>query len=48
MIQLSKQEYERKSKDELIDDLFEKIIENEKLKRELRKYKNPNTPPSTN
>lgn len=46
MIRLSKPDYEKKSKDELIDELFEKIIENEKLKRELRKYKNPNTPPS--
>jgi hypothetical protein len=55
MIQLKKQDFDKKSKDELIDELFEKIIENEKLKEdkealenELRKYKNSNTPPSAN
>ena len=46
MIRLDKQDYLEKSKDELIEDLFEKIRENEKLKRRLRKYENPHTPPS--
>ena len=46
MIRLEKQDYLGKSKDELIEDLFEKIRENEKLKRKLRKYENPHTPPS--
>lgn len=41
-----KQELKKKSKDELVDDLYDALYENEKLKRELRKYKNPNTPPS--
>ena len=45
---LCKTDYKKKSKDDLIDELFEKIIENEKLKRELGKYKNPNTPSSSN
>ena len=46
MIQLSHKDYDGKSKDEIIDELFDKIREIEKLKNELRKYKNPNTPPS--
>jgi len=41
-----KQELRKKSKDELVDELYDSIVENEKLKREIRKYKNPNTPPS--
>ncbi len=52
---LCKSDIRRKSKDELVDELYEKLIENEKLKedkdklkRELEKYKNPNTPPSSN
>ena len=48
MIQLSHKDYDDKSKDEIIDELFDKIREIEKLKNELRKYKNPNTPPSAN
>lgn len=48
MIRLSRKDYDNKSKDDLIDELFEKIRENEKLKNELRKYKNPNTPTSAN
>lgn len=50
-----KQELKRKSKDELVDDLYDSLVENDKLKKakealekELRKYKNPNTPPSAN
>lgn len=48
MIQCSKQDLSKKSKDELVDDLYDSLVENEKLKRELRKYKNPNTPSSAN
>jgi len=43
-----KQELKKKSKDELVDDLYDSLVEIEKLKHELRKYKNPNTPPSAN
>lgn len=46
MIRLDKQDYLEKSKDELIEDLFDKIREVEKLKGKLRKYENPHTPPS--
>lgn len=53
MIRVAREDYEDKSKDEILDDL-EKALndreraerELEKLKRELRKYKGPNTPPS--
>jgi len=48
MILLKRQDYLKKSKDELIDDIEEKLNEIDRLKRELRKYKNPNTPPSAN
>ncbi len=48
MIHLSRKDYKEKSKDEILDDLEEALNENEKLKRELRKYKNSNTPPSAN
>lgn len=37
---------EDKSKEELIDEYIELYKENEKLKRKLRKYENPHTPPS--
>ena len=43
-----KQELEKKSKDELVDELYDSLFEIDRLKRELRKYKNPNTPPSAN
>ncbi len=43
-----KQELKKKSKDELVDELYDSLVEIDKLKRELRKYKNPNTPPSAN
>jgi len=39
---------EDKSKKELIDDYIELYKEKKKLERELRKYKNPNTPSSAN
>jgi transposase len=41
-----KKEYQDLSKEELLDELVDQIIENEKLKRKLRKYENPHTPPS--
>ena len=39
-------DYEKKPKDELVEDVVDLIIENEKLKRKLRRYENPHTPPS--
>ena len=48
MIHVAKQDLQKKSKDELVDELYDSLVENDKLKRELRKYKNPNTPPSAN
>jgi len=48
MIFVAKEDLKKKSKDELVDDLYDSLVENEKLKRELRKYKNSNTPPSAN
>lgn len=39
-------EYDKKSKDELVEEVVDKIIEIEKLKRKLRRYENPHTPPS--
>ena len=47
-IYCDKQELKKKSKDELVDELYDSLVEIDKLKRELRKYKNPNTPPSAN
>jgi len=41
-----RKEYEDKSKDELLDEVVDKILEIEKLKKKLKKYENPNTPPS--
>lgn len=46
MILVGKQDLWKKPKDELVDELYDSLVEIEKLKRELRKYKNPNTPPS--
>src|SRR3989339_2255951 len=46
MMLCEKQDLKKKSKDELVDDLYDSLVEIDKLKRELRKYKNPNTPPS--
>lgn len=48
MIYIGKKDLEKKSKDELVDDLYDSLVEIDKLKRELRKYKNSNTPSSTN
>ena len=47
-IHCDKQDLGKKSKDELVDELYDSLVEIEKLKRELRKYKNSNTPPSAN
>lgn len=41
-----KQELKKKSKDELVDELYDSLVETDRLKRELRKYKNSDTPPS--
>lgn len=38
--------YEDKSREEILDELIDKIIEIEKLNRKLRRYENPHTPPS--
>jgi transposase len=50
---LDRQKFSDKSRDELLDELekaYKKLeeerIEKERLEKELRKYKNPNTPPS--
>lgn len=43
---LAKPDYEKKSKDELIEEIFDAYNEIQRLKKELRKYKNPNTPSS--
>ena len=39
-------DYNKKSKEELVEEVVDKIIELEKLKRKLRRYENPHTPPS--
>ncbi|MBU4502176.1 MAG: transposase, partial [Nanoarchaeota archaeon] len=39
-------DYKKKEKDELVEDVVDLIIENEKLKKKLRRYENPHTPPS--
>ncbi len=39
-------EYKKKPKDEIVEDIADLIIENEKLKKKLRRYENPHTPPS--
>ena len=38
--------HKEKSKDELLDEVVDLFIENEKLKKKLRRYENPHTPPS--
>lgn len=39
-------DYQKKPKDELVEEVVDLIIENEKLKKKLRRYENPHTPPS--
>jgi transposase len=46
MILCDKNDLRKKSKDELIDELYDALVEKDRLERELRKYKGPNTPPS--
>lgn len=46
MIRIDKQDLQKKPKDELVDELYDSLVEIDKLKRELRKYKNPHTPSS--
>ena len=46
MIHVSRQDYKDKSKDEILDELENALNELDSVKRELRKYKNTNTPPS--
>ena len=46
MIHCDKQDLHKKSKDELVDEVFDSWTEIDRLKRELRKYKNSDTPPS--
>jgi hypothetical protein len=41
-----REEYEDLPKDEILDELVDKVLEIEKLKRKLRKYENPHTPSS--
>src|SRR3989338_5175521 len=41
-----KKDYSDMPKEELLDEVVDLFIENEKLKRKLRKYENPHTPPS--
>jgi transposase len=38
--------YTDKSREEILDELIDKIIEIDKLKKKLRRYENPHTPPS--
>ena len=38
--------YIDKSREEILDELIDRIIEIDKLKRKLRRYENPHTPPS--
>ncbi len=38
--------YKDKSREEILDEMYEKYVELEKLKRKLRRYENPHTPPS--
>mgnify|MGYP001576252405 CR=1 FL=1 len=38
--------YGDKSREEILDELIDKIIEIDQLKKKLRKYENPHTPPS--
>jgi transposase len=39
-------DYKKKPKDELVEEVVDMIIENEKLKKKLRRYENPHAPPS--
>lgn len=41
-----RKEYEEFEKDKLLDEVVDLVLENDKLKRKLRKYENPHTPSS--
>ena len=41
-----RKEYEELDKDKLLDEVVDLVLENEKLKRKLKKYENPHPPPS--
>lgn len=41
-----KKKYEEFEKDKLLDEIVDLVIENDKLKRKLKKYENPHTPSS--
>ena len=41
-----RKEYEELEKDELLDEVVDKVLEIEKLKRKLKRYENPHTPSS--
>ena len=41
-----KEKFKDKSKDEILDEMYENYVELEKLKKKLRWYENPHTPPS--
>ncbi len=41
-----RKKYEELEKDKLLDEFVDLFLENDKLKRKLRKYENPHTPPS--
>ncbi|MFH0752492.1 MAG: IS66 family transposase [archaeon] len=43
-----KEKLKEKSRDEIIEEMFELLKEKEKLEKELKKYKNANTPSSAN
>ncbi len=38
--------YKDKSREEILDEMYENYVELEKLKKKLRRYENPHTPPS--
>ncbi len=41
-----KEKFKDKSKDEILDEMYDQYVENEELKKRLRRYENPHTPPS--
>jgi len=41
-----KDKFKDKSKDEILDEFYEEYVKHEKLKKKLRRYENPHTPPS--
>ena len=38
--------YKDKSREEILDEMYDNYVELEKLKKKLRRYENPHTPPS--